>query len=132
MQKSFIYVMLVGFPLLAIVAACDYSALKKRTLLNYPGANAELFGKWRAARMEASKRWAIIAGIMTAINLILFFAGIGVLGPGILFLILAALVVGPPSREASRLAREMGLTTKAVKYVKHPGVQKPDSTSINS
>jgi hypothetical protein len=132
MQKSLIYVMLAGFPLLAIVTACDYSGLKKRTLLNYPGANAELFRKWRAAKMEASKRWAIIAGIMTAINLILFLAGIGVVGAGILFFILAALVVGPPSRQAQRLAREMGLTTKAVKYVKHPGVEKPDSTSTNN
>jgi hypothetical protein len=90
-----IYVMLVGFPLLAIAAVRDYNALKKRTLLNYPGANPELFRKWRAAGMEASKRWAIIAGIVTAINLILFFAGIGVLGTGILFLIVAALVAGP-------------------------------------
>lgn len=120
MPEWMIYVVLVLFPVGTVFFISQYRDVRRRTLTNYPGAQPELFAEWQAAYLRGLKGIAILCGVMSGVNLILYFARIGVAGPGLLFFVVLYLINREPNREAARLAREIGLTTKAVIYVKNP------------
>ncbi len=62
----------------------------------------------------------MLCGALTVLNLATFAAGIGLIDGGLVFLIMSGFLLRKRSREVARLAGEIGLTTKVVKYVKNP------------